>query len=107
MKHILDVTDKYCVLGPQDLQLKDHDLASTTARPRRASASTLDSMSEERDGIEHASSESHLPSQLASNIVRSTLESFASHSAVIAKTYTRKKGTGSGSSKGDEEDGKQ
>ncbi len=108
-KHILDVTDRYCVLFPDELHLKeepsvkrqfslrDFDDVWDSSSPPSSSAtrsvgeSSLPSLTPSE--CQSSSSEFTLPSQIGQHVVRSTLESLGSHLAVIAKTYTRKRGS--------------
>lgn len=102
-KHILDVTDRYCVLTPEDLRMKE---AAAAATPVASPSMNLDSVGDEDpDDIMNRVAEDNkmpssphaghlLPSQITQNIVKSTFESFGNHLAVIAKTYTRKKAAG-------------
>ncbi len=115
-KHILDVTDRYCVLTAEDLKIKSSSSPRMSHRAR--SLEEIPEESEEADVSPDdpdfpmqdfsspvaatAASAQHAPvgstlsapasSPITQNIVKSTFESFGSHLAVIAKTYTRKRG---------------
>lgn len=78
-KHILDVTDKYCVLGSNPASssgsLDEYYLAGDSSC----------------DSSYSADSSSSLPSPVVpGNMFKTTLESVGSHLAVIAKTYTKR-----------------
>ncbi len=105
-KHILDVTDRYCVLTAEDLKIR----GASSSPPRLAQRSrSLEEIPEESevatpdtpdfpmeafDADPSAAPAAAVPasSPITQNIVKSTFESFGSHLAVIAKTYTRKRG---------------
>lgn len=67
-KHILDVTDRYCVLTEEDAKLQ----------------SLSDSSSESE------SSKSESSPKINGNVIKTTVTSVSSHLAVIAKTYTKR-----------------
>ena len=73
-KHILDVTDRYCVLTEE-----------TTCQQSTVSDSKEDSL-DSTDSTD--SSTGSL--KLHGNVVKTTVSSLSSHLAVIAKTYTKR-----------------
>lgn len=115
-KHVLDVTDRYCVLTRTDLKLEEQEgneaAADGQSRPPSQNRSlggqsahsssedsvdggSVDSSCDEAGSVAScpANVEGPLPvSPVARHMVRSTLESFGSHLRVIAKTYTRRTG---------------
>ena len=114
-KHVLDVTDRYCVLTRSDLKLEEQEgnevAADGQSRPpsqnrslggQSAHSSSEDSVDggsvsscDEAGSVAScpANVEGPLPvSPVARHMVRSTLESFGSHLRVIAKTYTKRRG---------------
>lgn len=72
-KHILDVTDRYCVLS------EDQDANSIELR------SNEDSL----DSNESSHSTNSTP-RINGNVIKTTVTSVSSHLAVIAKTYTKR-----------------
>ena len=128
-KHILDVTDRYCVLTRTDLKLerdddgqereRGHDEEDGQNRPpsqnrslggqsnhSSSSEDSVDGASMSSCEIDEAGSVASCPAAVGSDagplppvspisrhMVRSTLESFGSHLRVIAKTYTKRRGT--------------
>lgn len=78
-KHILDVTDQYCVIRPIDL----------TCEPDAPLPPELNSRSATNSPDLRQSSNT-LPDPISQHLMRSTLESLGNHLAVIAKTYTRR-----------------
>jgi len=128
-KHILDVTDRYCVLTRTDLKLErdddgqeregGHDEEDGQNRPpsqnrslggqsnhSSSSEDSVDGASMSSCEIDEAGSVASCPAAVGSDagplppvspisrhMVRSTLESFGSHLRVIAKTYTKRRGT--------------
>jgi len=118
-KHVLDVTDRYCVLTRTDLKLEEQEgneaaapAADGQSRPPSQNRSlggqsghsssedsvdggSVDSSCDEAGSVAScpANVEGPLPvSPVARHMVRSTLESFGSHLRVIAKTYTKRRG---------------
>ena len=115
-KHVLDVTDRYCVLTRTDLKLEQEgdtaEVADGHSRPPSQNRSlggqsghsssedsvdggSVDSSCDEAGSVAScpANVEGPLPvSPVARHMVRSTLESFGSHLRVIAKTYTKRRG---------------
>ena len=109
-KHILDVTDRYCVLTDTDLRLEQERPPSQN-RSLGGQSSNSSSSEDSVDGggvdfSDEAGSVASCPANYAGgaadgplpvspvsrHMVRSTLESFGSHLRVIAKTYTRRRG---------------
>jgi hypothetical protein len=108
-KHMLDVTDRYCVLDDSDLKLDELQL-DPLSRPLSQNNS-IPSTSGSDDSVDGSISSADEaasvmscptnlfptsgalpPNQMTKHMVRSTFESFGSHLRVIAKTYTRKRG---------------
>ncbi len=95
-KHILDVTDRYCVLSDQDLNIiEETGVGQIEVEESSSSSSDRDSpdggLRLEAQGLSPAPGSSS-SSPITQHLVKSTFESFGSHLAVIAKTYTRKRG---------------
>ncbi len=91
-KHVLDVTDRYCVLTDEDLRI-DANLGQHRILGEAMSDDDLDTTKAFGTSSIPAAPSSPLPaSPITQHIVRSTLESFGSHLSVIAKTYTRRRG---------------
>ena len=74
-KHILDVTDRYCVLTEE---------AESCHNPKSLNDSKEDSL----DSTDSTESSGSL--KLHGNVVKTTVSSLSSHLAVIAKTYTKR-----------------
>ncbi len=97
-KHILDVTDRFCVLTDQDLKIDTSDVRSRSVEDLSSTDSVDSDTFPTLETSASSSSTSPVPnvstttSPITQNIVKSTFESFGSHLAVIAKTYTRKRG---------------
>ena len=115
-KHILDVTDRYCVLTRTDLKLEQDDGSPDEDGQNRPpsqnrSLGGQSSHSSSEDSVDGGSvsscdeagsvascpascgADGPLPvSPMSRHMVRSTLESFGSHLRVIAKTYTKRRG---------------
>ncbi len=80
-KHILDVTDRYCVLDEGQDSEDNED--STNHR--------LHSGEDSIDSSESTSSTASSPTpRLNGNVIKTTVTSVSSHLAVIAKTYTKR-----------------
>ena len=73
-KHILDVTDRYCVLTEE---------AESCHNPK-----LNDSKEDSLDSTDSTESSGSL--KLHGNVVKTTVSSLSSHLAVIAKTYTKR-----------------
>jgi len=73
-KHILDVTDKFCILTPESLSVNEVDGSEISAARKS-------------------------PAEPSPNLVKVTLESIGSHLAVFTKTYTSRHSTGASSPK--------
>jgi hypothetical protein len=93
-KHILDVTDRYCVLD------QDTDQDQTDHQARR-STSPSGKLSSDEDLADHSCDSSHSVESIQSgstsssprihgNVIKTTVTSVSSHLAVIAKTYTKR-----------------
>lgn len=73
-KHILDVTDRYCVL-----QCDSSDSQSESDPPKS-----------DFDSVDSSESNNGSPPKLHGNVIKTTVTSVSSHLAVIAKTYTKR-----------------
>ena len=73
-KHILDVTDRYCVLQEAD---------QSESETPKDSFDSVDSSNESTNG-------GTSPPILHGNVIKNTVTSVSSHLAVIAKTYTKR-----------------
>ena len=99
-KHILDVTDRFCVLSVDELRLKTPEKKCSSIEDfADSSSSSSSSMSSSPIAIcsspapsSTSSSVATTPNQLTEKVVKATLESFTCHLSVIAKTYTSRKG---------------
>jgi hypothetical protein len=78
-KHILDVTDRHCVLQ------ESSNCASDQEDQHQAHEDSLDSTSESTNSSDNRSSP-----KLQGNVIKTTVTSVSSHLAVIAKTYTKR-----------------
>lgn len=97
-KHILDVTDRYCVLRPEELHIKNLEnisnrISMSIEDVSSMSSSSVDETDCAKKEVVFMSPNTNPPNQITQNIVKSTLQSFGCHLAVIAKTYTRRKGS--------------
>ena len=83
-KHILDVTDRYCVLQ----ETSSNCASDQEDQHFQAHEDSLDSTSESTN----SSSDNNRSSspKLQGNVIKTTVTSVSSHLAVIAKTYTKR-----------------
>ena len=81
-KHILDVTDRYCVLQESSNCASDQE-----DQHQQAHEDSLDSTSAESTNSSDNRSSSP---KLQGNVIKTTVTSVSSHLAVIAKTYTKR-----------------
>ena len=84
-KHILDVTDRYCVL-----QETSNNCASDQEDQHQAHEDSLDSTSESTNSSSDNNQHRSSSPKLQGNVIKTTVTSVSSHLAVIAKTYTKR-----------------
>ena len=88
-KHILDVTDRYCVL--QESSSSHSNCASDQEdQHQQAHEDSLDSSASESTNSSSDNNRSSSPPKLQGNVIKTTVTSVSSHLAVIAKTYTKR-----------------
>jgi len=80
-KHILDVTDRYCVLS------EEIEIQNTSGGNNLAAASPTHS---NEDSLDSSHSTGSSSPKLNGNMIKTTVTSVSSHLAVIAKTYTKR-----------------
>ncbi len=79
-KHILDVTDRYCVLEEEKGHNTSFDETDTG----------VDSGCDSSQSSEESSGSTSPPPRIPGNVLKTTVTSVTSHIAVIAKTYTKR-----------------
>lgn len=85
-KHMLDVSDRYCVLFQDELDLKTKD-SNSLQRSKSFSERDLNATVEM---VPNREALLRPPHEITQNLVKATLNSVGSHLSVLAKTYTRK-----------------
>jgi len=84
-KHILDVTDRYCVLT--EVNVDNLDVIEDVVDSAGLETSNEDSLHSNDSTV---SRESDKTPKLNGNVIKTTVSSVSSHLAVIAKTYTKR-----------------
>ena len=87
-KHILDVTDRYCVL--QESSSSNCASDQEDQQHQQAHEDSLDSSASESTNSSSDTNRSSSPPKLQGNVIKTTVTSVSSHLAVIAKTYTKR-----------------
>ena len=85
-KHILDVTDRYCVLQETSSNCASDQEDQHFQAHEDSLDSTSESTNSSSDNNQHRSSSP----KLQGNVIKTTVTSVSSHLAVIAKTYTKR-----------------
>jgi len=89
-KHILDVTDRYCVLTEDS---NHHHIEEESPDHFKASnhEDSIDSNDSNSNSSSYSNSSNNSPApRLNGNVIKTTVTSVSSHLAVIAKTYTKR-----------------
>lgn len=88
-KHILDVTDRYCVLS-EDAGANFEAKLENEAENFKANMSEDSLDSNDSNSSSGSSANSNSAPKLNGNVIKTTVSSVSSHLAVIAKTYTKR-----------------
>ena len=87
-KHILDVTDRYCVLT--EVNVDNLDVIEDVVDSAGLETSNEDSLHSNDSTVSRESAGNSSTPKLNGNVIKTTVTSVSSHLAVIAKTYTKR-----------------